>query len=305
MRKILLALAVLALVVSATVTVPAVAQQIYADSASSGPPPVLQIFREEVKPGKGPLHEKSEASWAAAYKKANLKYYYLGTTAMSGASEAWFFSAYGSMEDAEKAAAALAANKSAQAEVDRVNVSDGDLLSTARSMYAFYNPELSYRPNFNVGEYKYFMLETYRVKLGHFDKFADLRKAINAAHEKANVDEHMLVYNVGMGAPGGTVLVFEPMKTMQEYDGLAKVHGKGSAYYEATGDEGRKMFADFAQNDLQFVQRDFLAFAPAMSVVSDKVIAANPDFWKPKTAMAKASAAKEATPVAKKEKDKK
>jgi len=88
------------------------------------------------------------------------------------------------------------------------------------------------------------------------------------------------------------VLVFEPMKTLQEYDGLAKVHGKGSAYYEATGDEGRKMFADFAQNDLQFVQRDFLAFAPAMSVVSDKVIAANPDFWRPKTAMAKAPAAK-------------
>jgi hypothetical protein len=294
MRKILFALAVLALVVSATVTVPTVAAQINSDSASAGPPPVLQIFREEVKPGKGPLHEKSEASWAAAYKKANLKYYYVGTSAMSGPNEAWFFSAYASMDDAEKATAALAANKSAQAEVDRVNVSDGDLLSNARSMYAFYNSELSYRPNFNLGEYKYFMVETYRVKLGHGEKFAAFRKTINVGHEKANVDEHMLVYNVGLGSPTGTVLVFQPVKALKEYDDLAKVHGKGSAYYEATGDEGRKIFTDFFANDLQFVQRDFLAINPAMSVVSDKVIAANPDFWKPKTAMAKAPAAKPA-----------
>ena len=302
MRKILFALAVLALVVSATVTVPAVAQNVYADSASSGPPPVIQIFREEVKPGKGPLHAKTEAAWAAAYKKANLKYYYLGTTTMSGPTEAWFFSAYGSMEDAEKAQRALEANKAVQAEIDRVNVADGDLLSGTRSTYLFYNKELSYRPDFNIGEYKYFMVDTYRIKLGHYEKFAELRKAINAAHEKANVDEHMLVYGVGLGAPAGTVLVFQPVKSLKEYDDAAKTHGKGSAYYEATGDAGRKMFNDFAREDEQFFVRDFLAFSPGMSVVSEKVIAANPSFWKPKAEMAKAPAAK---PAAKKESAKK
>ena len=195
MRKILFALAVLALVVSATVTVPAVAQTIYADSASSGPPPVIQMFREEVKPGKGPLHAKTEAAWVAAYKKANLKYYYLGTTTMTGPCEAWFFSAYASLADVEKANMALEANKAVQAEIDRANITDGDLLTNVRSTFLFYNSDLSYRPNFNVGEYKYFMVDTYRLKLGHYEKFAELRKAVNAAHEKANIDEHMLVYN--------------------------------------------------------------------------------------------------------------
>ena len=306
MRKTLIPLGVFVVLIAAAVVAPApaVAQQVNADSASAGPPPVLQIFREEVKPGKGPLHEKSEASWAAAYKKANLKYYYVGTTAMSGPGEAWFFSAYASMEDAEKATAALAANKSAQAEVDRVNISDGDLLSSARSMYAFYNSDLSYRPNFNLGEYKYFLVDTYRVKLGHMEKFATFRKTLNAAHEKANLDEHMLVYNVGLGAPTGTVLVFQPTKSLKEWDEGGKTHGKGSAYYEAVGDEGRKMYADLFQNDLQFTQRDILAINPAMSVVSEKVIAANPDFWRSKSAMAKAPA-KAAKPAAKKDAEKK
>jgi hypothetical protein len=293
MRKVLFALAVLALVVSATVTVPtAVAQTIYADSASSGPPPVIQIFREEVKPGKGPLHAKTEAAFVAAYQKAGLKYYYLGTTAMTGASEAWFLSAYGSMEDVEKQNAGFEANKAVQAELDRANVADGDLLTNVRSTYLFYNSDLSYRPNFNVGDYKYFMVDTYRVKLGHGEKFAELRKAINAAHEKANIDEHMLVYNVVLGAPVGTVMVFQPMKSLKEFDEAAKTHGKGSAYYEATGDAGRKMFTEFAREDEQFFVRDFLAFSPAMSFVSEKVIAANPTYWKPKAEMAKAPAAK-------------
>ena len=64
------------------------------------------------------------------------------------------------MEDVEKANQAFEANKAVQAEMDRINVSDGDLLTGARSTYLFYNSDLSYRPNFNVGEYKYFMVDT-------------------------------------------------------------------------------------------------------------------------------------------------
>jgi len=301
MRKAMLAAAVLALLVTATVSAPMpAAAQASTDTAKSGPPPVIQVFREEVKPGKGPAHEKTEGLWAAAYKKANLKYHYLATTTMSGPPEAWFFAAFGSMDDVEKANTALSANKVVQAEIDRIGATDGDLLSGARSTFLFYNKELSYRPDFNVGEYKYFMVETYKVKPGHSDQFAEVRKAVNAAHEKAGLDEHMLVYNVGLGGPGGTVLVFQPLKSLAEYDQMGKLHGKGSPYFETVGDDGRKKFNDYARESSTFFQRDLMAINPAMSVVSEQIMAANPEFWKPNTAMAKASA-KGTTPAAKKE----
>ena len=60
------------------------------------------------------------------------------------------------------------------------------------------------------------------------------------------------------------------------------------------------MFTEFAREDEQFFVRDFLAINPAMSVVSEKVVAANPSFWQPKTATVKASA-KAATTAGKKE----
>jgi hypothetical protein len=302
MRKVLIAAAVLALLVTFTMSapVPAAAQSDH-DSAKSGPPPIIQLIREDVKPGKGPAHEKSETAWAASYKKANLKYYYLATTTLTGPSEAWFLAAFDSMADVEKATTELAANKTVQAEIDRIGATDGDLLSGTRSTFLFYNPDLSYRPDFNIGDYKYVMVDTYRVKSGHGEQFAALRKAVNAAHEKAGLDEHMLVYNVGLGGPGGTFIVFQPTKSLKEWDEAGKTHGKGSAYYEATGDEGRKKFTEYAREDQQFFQRDFLAISPGMSAVSEKVMAANPDFWKPKTAMAKAAAGKSTTPAAKKE----
>jgi len=300
MKKIAIACFALAVIAVLVMPVPVVAQQSYVDSASSGPPPVIQVFKEEVKPGKSPLHTKSEAGFVAAYKKAGLKYYYLATTSMSGKPEAWFMNAYASMEDVEKANEAFDANKTVQAELDRINVSDGDLLSNASSMYLFYNPELSYRPNFNLGEYKYFMVDTYRVKLGHYDKFAETRKVINAAHEKANLDEHMLVYNVGLGGAAGTVIVFQPVKSLKEYDDSAKTHGKGSEYYEALGDEGRKLMTAYNQNDAMYFQRDFQAISPQMSFVSDKVMASNPSFWNQKTQMAKAPG-KTAKPAAMKD----
>jgi hypothetical protein len=302
MRKALFVAVVLALLVTAAMLTPmTVSAQTQSDSAKSGPPAVIQVIREDVKPGKGPAHEKSEAMWAAAYKKANLKYYYLATTTMSGPSEAWFFAAFDSMGDVEKANEALAANKTVQAEIDRIGATDGDMLSGTRSAFLFYNAELSYHPNFNIGDYKYLMVDTVKLKPGHFDQFAALRKTVNEAHEKAGLDEHMLVYTVGLGGPGGTVLVFQPVKSLTEYDSMGKSHGKGSAYFEAVGDENRKKFTEYAREDQTFFQRDFLAISPAMSAMSEHVMAANPTFWKPKTAMAKAPAGKGTTPAAKKE----
>ena len=108
MRKILFVAAVLALLATAALWTPMpVSAQSQSDTAKSGPPAVIQIFREYVKPGKGPAHEKSEALWAAAYKKGNFKYHFLAATTMSGPSEAWFLEAFDSMGDVEKANEAM------------------------------------------------------------------------------------------------------------------------------------------------------------------------------------------------------
>ena len=54
------------IVCSAAIAIPAAAQ-IPAPSPEGTPPPLLQIEREELRPGKGAAHAINEAAWAAAY----------------------------------------------------------------------------------------------------------------------------------------------------------------------------------------------------------------------------------------------
>ncbi len=270
--------------------------------AENTPPAVLQIFHESVKPGRGMEHAKLEAGFATTFKKANPQQYYLAANAMTGPMETWFFLALNSMDDLQKAEANIAAHKSVQAELERFAVNDGALVNGVTAQFAVYDPDLSYRPEFNLGEFKYFTVDTVRVRSGQYDKLVAALKAVKAAHEKANLDEHMVVYYVTMGAPAGTVLIFQPFRSLKEVDEVGKLHGEGSAFRKAMAEDSNKAASDaFRREGRESYQVDLLAISPNMSLVSDKVIATNPSFWKPKTEVAKAPAAKAVTPAAKKE----
>lgn len=258
-------------------------------SADSGPPKRLQLVIEEVKPGKGAAHEKSEAAWLATFLQANVPAYGIGMTSMTGRSEAWFVNTMGeSWSQWDKWGKQMEGNKTFAAEIAKVNAADGELLNGSRTVLLSYVPDMSYRPDFKLGEYKYFLVNTVRVRPGHGKEFSDIRKAVNAAHEKANMDEHMVVYYAEMGGMGGTFYIFEPLKSIADMDELDKLHGDGSAYQKNLSEDFQKMNREFAQNGLISVQNDMFSINPKMSYVSESTAKLAPDFWLSKTALAKA-----------------
>src|SRR5260370_35179877 len=58
-------------------------------TARMGPPKVLQIAREQVKPGKNALHEKEEAGWARANANADRPTHWLSVTSLTDPNEHW------------------------------------------------------------------------------------------------------------------------------------------------------------------------------------------------------------------------
>jgi len=258
-------------------------------TAMSGPPKVLQIFREEVKPGKGAEHEKVEAGWPRAFSKANWPTHYLAMTSLTGAPEAWFVTGYSSLGAWEKDGDAMDKTATLKAETDRLAEQDGQLLSGARGLVAVYRPEMSYRATINVATMRYFRVVTFAVRPGHTEEFVESRKLAKAAHEKANVDDHYAVFEVVAGAPLGTYLLLVPMKSLGELDEFDQLHG--TAYKEAMGREGEKKMNELSSAAVLRVDSTIFAFSPKMSYVSQEWVAANPDFWAPKTAVAKAAPA--------------
>ncbi len=272
--------------------------------AQDGPPKRLELIIEDVKPGKGAAHEKSEATWTAAFVKSKLPLYGIGMTSMTGRNDAWFVSDMGTWANWESLNKQVDANAAMTAEVARIASTDGDLINGSHTYFLDFVPELSYRPNLNIGEMKYMMVDTIRVRPGHGKDFSDLRKAINAAHEKANMDEHMVVYYAAIGASGGTYFIFEPLKNVASLDDIDKWHGDDSAYQKALGDDFRKMSREFAATGLISTETNLLAINPKMSYVSQETAKAAPDFWNPKAVAVKAKPkdGTTATPAAQKEK---
>ncbi len=301
MKKLLLLLA------AACLTLPLVAQT--ADNATapqnaaSGPPKLIQIYREVLKPGRVPLHEKSETQYANALYKANYPYYQLALTSISGPDRALFITAGNTYADLQKGQEFIRKDVALRTELDRFAPSDGDLLASGENFVYSYEPDLSYRPDFNLGEMRYATVDLFRVKPGYGDEFKDFWKRVIAAHEQANIDEHMLVYSLAYGGPTGAFLVIQPMKSVAELDTVHETHG--AAYKEALGSDWQQKISTFAREGMTSVENNLFEINPKMSYVSKQTIAAAPDYWRPKETVTAARAKKSiVTPASKKQETK-
>lgn len=269
------------------------------EPAAMGPPKVLRIFRDEVKPGKGAAHEKNETAWAKAFVTGKYPAHFLAATSISGPSEAWFFEGHDSLASVERTEQFVEKNAALRAEFQRFAAQDGDLLNRTSTIVANFREDLSYRPTgVNLGQMRYFYVTTWRVRPGHNNDFYEATKMIRDAHEKANVPEHWAVFEVTLGMARGTFLTIQPMKSLSEVDDFPKTHGK--AFSDALGEEGQKKLGELIRSGILTAETDILAFSPSMSYVSKETAAADPAFWNPKPKPA-AKPAAEGTGIKKEE----
>ena len=253
--------------------------------APSAPPPVLQIFREEVKPGKTATHAKVEAGWPRAFANAKSTTHYLAMTSVTGPNEAWFLSGFPSLAAWEQDQKNNDGNAALSAELTRLSQQDGELLNSVRSIAAVYRSELSYRPGVSVGTMRYFLVTTIRVRPGFENDFVESWKMVVAAHEKANMNEHWAMYQVTAGGPAGTFLYFGALKSLAEVDSSVGMHS-ADTYQNAVGDEGRKRLREMNRAGTLNSETNYFAFSPSMSYPSPEFIAADPSFWTPKPVVA-------------------
>jgi hypothetical protein len=285
MKRVLFLLAVVSLLVS-----PVVAQA--QDQPYSGPPKVIRIIREEVKVGKGTVHEANETAWARTFADAKSPDNWIGMDSTTGNNEAWFVSGYDTMSDMEKRTIQALNTVPALRAIDtKYSSQDGEFVSSTRSVVAVYRDDLSYQGlKTNVGLFRYLYVTTVRVRPGHESEFVEATKISRAAHEKATVPERWSVFEVTEGMPRGTYLIFEPLKSMADVDAFPQTHGK--VYQDAVGDDGRKRLAELNSSATISAETNIFAFNPKMSNPTKEIAAADPNFWTPKPVKKAASSGK-------------
>jgi hypothetical protein len=253
----------------------------FAQQANTPPPNILQIFREEVKPGHGPAHARTEAGWPRAFAKANWPTHYVAVTSMTGPAEAWFIVGFESLAAWEQDLQNTEKNAALQAELDRLTGQDGEHLGGSRGVVARYRADLSHRPGVSIPKMRYFSITTVRVRPGHTSEYEEVRKMVKAAHEKEGLKDNHSVFQVIAGMPSGTFLVITPMKSLAEMDAAPQLHG---AEYQAAmgGEAAQKKLRELASASIIVSETQIFSFSPSMSYPSKEYIAADPGYWKPK-----------------------
>ncbi|WP_263365308.1 hypothetical protein [Edaphobacter bradus] len=257
-----------------------------------GPPKVLVVAREFLKPGRaGSIHEKSESAFVRAMAEAKWPQHYFAADSMSGRSRALFFVGYDSFAAWEKDNQDTEKNATLSAALDRAALADGDLLSEYDSGVLVYREEMSLRPNVDIAQMRYFEISVFKVKAGHQKDWEDLVKMYKEGYEKAVPDAKWAVFESAYGADnGGVFVVFNPMKSLAEVD---KGFADEKKFMESMGEDGMKKLSELSAKCLESEQSNLFHFNPKMSYPPEEWIKADP-FWKPKVvaaAPAKATAA--------------
>lgn len=257
--------------------------------AQEGPPKVLLIVREEIKPGMMPVHNRHSAEYAAIFAKLQTPNQRIALVPVAGnENEVVYLNAAMSFAEIEKInqdteKKMTAVNASMQSQVDRLNKEAPSLHAAMRDMLAVFRPELSFNPGANIPQMRYFQVTTIRLRPGHEAQYADyVQKVVNVAREKAKVTNlHVAMFQVISGAPGGTLMAFRPMKSLAELD-----ENIGAKVRAAMSDDQRKDADKIVGEAVMSTEVSTYAFAPRMSFVSEQFAAADRDFWHPRMEMA-------------------
>jgi hypothetical protein len=249
---------------------------------SPEPSRLLRFFREDIKSGKGSAHERVESAYARAFSKSGYPAY-LGLDTMTGPTQAWFIERYDSYAAMEKSI------KMSQAEplkttLTQLEAQDGELRSGERSMIAVYQKDLSYLPVPTLGpKARYYNIQMIRIRPGRAADFAEMRKLAMAALAKSGSKRRFVVYLVNSGAPTGTYLILSAVDSLKAMD----PGPNPMSMAEAFGAENQARYLKLQSEIVVSSESTLFTINPKTSNPPKEYVAADPDFWAPKTAAAK------------------
>ncbi len=248
-----------------------------------GPPNVLVIHREYLKPGKGgALHERSEGAFVHAFADANSPYHYFALDSLSGPSRTLFLFSYANFADWEKETAAISSNSALAAKVDQAAQMDGELLTGYDAGAMMLRPDLSLNKG-SIDGARYFEITAFVVKPGHMHDFTELTKIYIDTFRKIAPQTHWDTFEVMYGNPvptaagGGVFLVFNLMKSLAETDKSIKDSDK---FATELGASGMQKVSELTAASIEATSTNLFAINPRESNPPSEWIKKDPAFWK-------------------------
>jgi hypothetical protein len=246
-------------------------------NVDAAPPNIALLRYEQAYPGKTADREKLEMDVSRASDRLDAPKFWIDLESLTGQPEAIVFSPFDSYEHLGQSDADWRQFLAAHPDLDRVREEIEGVISSQRRIVAVRRDDLGYlAESIDLSEARFVNVLEVHLFPGHENDFAEAFKILADAYANIHADAPWVVYQVDVGTPAPTFLVFRPMSEIKQNDDLLSWNQK---LIEVEGEQAVETLKRIARESFATSESNLYAVKPEMSHVSKSFSATDPDYW--------------------------
>ncbi|HUC54277.1 MAG TPA: hypothetical protein VMR90_09540 [Candidatus Cybelea sp.] len=259
---------------------------------AASPPNMLVLVHQEFRFGKEGERQKLAALMARACDPLNVPNDWIDLEAISGSPESLSFDPFDSFEQVDAAFAGWPRIFAAHPELARTQEEYNALLVGERTIIAVRRDDLGFRPQaIDFSKARFLRVLEVRLNPGHERDFVEAFRILGGAYERIKATTPWVVYQVNVGIPSPSFLVFMPLRDLRQNDDLLNWR---KDIREAEGEDAASQMEQIAREAYAATESNLYAINPGASRVSKDFADGDPAFWSPKPSASKPAPRKEA-----------
>lgn len=279
MRPITLAAVMFVTVTCASVTS---AQDRKAANLSAAPPNLLLLVHRDVQPSRASEQEKLEVNLSHACDRLEAPSFWINLQSLTGSHEALYFDPFDSFEHWEQSRADWSQFYSVHQDLSRLQDEINQIAGSEHKIFAVRRDDVGYLADtIDLSEMRFMRAIEIHLIPGHEGDFVEGLKIMADAYKKIQAETPWVVYQVDVGMAAPTFLIFMPLTSLAQNDGiLAWQQGLPEAEGEAAGERLKQI----TRESHATTETNLYVVRPEKSHVSNEFADGDPNFWRPKTA---------------------
>jgi hypothetical protein len=247
---------------------------------AGAPPKMLLLVHQEFKFGKAGERQKLAVAISRACDHLDVPNDWIDLQSLSGPPEALFFDPFDSFEHLDTAFADWGRIFGTHPELAHMQEELKALVTNERTIIAERRDDLGYRPqSIDLSKARFLRVLEVRLNPGHESDFVEAFRILSHAYETIKADTPWVVYQVNVGMPAPTFIVFLPMRALKQNDDLLNWR---RSLREAEGEEASSRMEQIARDAYAATESNLYVISPETSHVSKDFAEGDPEFWSPK-----------------------
>jgi hypothetical protein len=243
----------------------------------TAPPKLLLLVYRQIKPGAESERHKLETQMSRACDGLSVPNSWIDLEAITGEPKTLSFDPFDSFAQVDQAFVGWSQIYAAHPELAQLQQQINSLVTSERTIIAVRRDDLGYRRDFiDLSKMRFMRVLQVRLRPGFENSFEESFKILGAAYERINATTPWVVYQVNVGMPSPSFLVFVPMHALQQNDDLLAWR---KDLRQAEGEAAVRHMEETAKEAYESTESNLYAVSPEVSHVTKEFADGDPQFW--------------------------